>query len=227
MFLLAPFCLTGSDGACRAEWCFRLKSCGQRACWQEVKWITLCMYKYVNSACVYYPWRGCITHLGPAPNCISWLLCSYCWCHTMKQVWMLVFRVIFSPPNPEKGLFHLQRIAQMHLVGFAGGRIRWRNLRRETKCGEFKISCWNWIFGDSRGSHFEPNYRVHSVTLWPLLTVWWLSAFLPSGFRTAPSAALKIPEPWKAETVLSGKASEDVCLSARVRHPSLPSTQLD
>lgn len=37
---------------------------------------------------------------------------------------MLVFREIFFSPNPDKGLFHLKRIAQMHLVGFAGGRIK-------------------------------------------------------------------------------------------------------
>lgn len=146
MFLLAPFCLTGSYSASRAEWGFRLKSCGQRACWQEVKWITFCMYKYVNSASVYYPWRGCITHSGPAPNCISWLLCSHCWCHTMKQVWMLVFRVIPPPPTQMRGFFIYGELFRCISLGSQEGGLYDETFGGKQNEGSlrFPAEIWYW-----------------------------------------------------------------------------------
>lgn len=67
----------------------------------------------------------------------------------------------FFPPNKDEGLFHRQRIAQMHLVGFAEPRNIWWNLCRETKRAECKISLWNCIFSTLHDSHFVLNYRVH------------------------------------------------------------------
>lgn len=116
-------------------------------------------------------------------------------------------------------------IAQMHLAVFLGGTLMWWNLQRTTKCRE--ISHWNCIFDYiTQYSHYVFYYMVRSVRLWPLLTVLSLSAFSPSGFRTVPSVALKIPEPWNADSPI--RQSLWGCLSVNpcVCHPSLPSTQL-
>lgn len=105
-----------------------------------VNWITLCMHKYVNSARVYYPLQGCIIPVRPAPNCISWLLCSFCCCHTMKQGrWGFLGFFYFYFFNPDLGLCQLQRIAQMYHAGFVGGRLTWWNLRKKQKA-------WSFIF---------------------------------------------------------------------------------
>lgn len=111
----------------------------------------------------------------------------------------------------------------MFLIGFVGGRFIWWNIWNSLArifCNTGTILLWSTT-PQSRQTHWCLFcHGVHSLILKPSLLqscgqsyILLIICIWPSGFRTAPGVALKIPKPWNAQSFFYRAKPLRMCLS--------------